>query len=289
MSDLSRQEELSAAAVADADQARRFGGVARLYGAAAYARLIGSHVVVIGIGGVGSWAAEALARSAVGRITLIDLDQIALSNANRQIHALDHSFGRAKVEAMSERIVAINPRAQVHAIEDFVTEENVAALLSRCGAVDVVLDCIDQVRPKAALLARCKQQRIAVVTCGAAGGRLDPTRIRRDDLARAHGDPLLAKVRYRLRRHHGFATQSSAARVRKFGITAVFSDEPVRPPAGEPACAPDARAFQGLSCAGFGSSVAMTAPLGFAAAAAALALLAKVPQERASSTPTDVA
>lgn len=270
MSDLSRQEALAARS-GEGDLARRFGGVARLYGTAAYERFAGAHVAVIGIGGVGSWAAEALARSAVGRISLIDLDHIAESNANRQIHALGDAFGRAKVEAMAERIVAINPAAQVHAIDAFVTEDNVARLLAHPERlIDAVIDCIDEVRAKAALLAWCRSQRVAAITCGAAGGRVDPTRIRHGDLARAHGDPLLAKLRYRLRRHHGFPADSGTARVRKFGIMAVFSDEPIRRPFGA-ACdvAP-----QGLACAGYGSSVSVTAPLGFAAVALALQLLA---------------
>jgi tRNA threonylcarbamoyladenosine dehydratase len=168
--------------------------VARLYGAAAFGRLVAAHAVVVGVGGVGSWAAEALARSGVGRITLIDLDHVAESNINRQIHALDGTLGQAKVLAMAARIAVINPDCRVDCIEEFVTPDNVGTLLPQA---DVVIDCIDQVVAKAALLAWCRQQRIAVITCGAAGGRRDPTRIRRDDLARATGDPLLAKLRHR--------------------------------------------------------------------------------------------
>jgi tRNA A37 threonylcarbamoyladenosine dehydratase len=268
-------------AASSADVARRFGGVARLYGGPAQARFAAAHAVVVGIGGVGSWAAEALARSAVGRLTLVDLDHIAESNTNRQIHALGAAYGRAKVDAMAERIRAINPAAQVQTVEDFVTPDNAAELLGRLQPVDVVVDCIDQVQAKAALLAQCRRLGVLVVTCGAAGGRLDPTRLRSDDLARAQGDPLLAKLRYRLRRQHGFPAEA-AGRVRKFGISAVFSDEPVRRPLAAE-CAVDLRgvdtgqaaaAPQGLSCAGYGSAVTVTAPLGFAAAAVALRLLA---------------
>ena len=289
MSDLSRQTAL-AARTADADLDRRFGGVARLYGVAAHARFVAAHVAVIGIGGVGSWAAEALARSAVGQITLVDLDHIAESNTNRQIHALGDAYGRAKVETMAERILAINPAARVHAIDDFVSADNVDELLARPGRpIDVVIDCIDQVQPKAALLAHCRAQRIAVVTCGAAGGRLDPTRIRHDDLARAHGDPLLAKLRYRLRRQYRFPAEGTTGRLRKFGIAAVFSDEPVRKPAPVGHCGAEDAAPQGLSCAGYGSSVTVTAPLGFAAVAVALRLLAAAVQPDAGLAPAGIA
>lgn len=249
----------------DADPQRRFGGVARLYGGAAYARFARAHAVVVGIGGVGSWAAEALARSGVGALTLVDLDHIAESNTNRQIHALGDEYGKAKVVAMAARIEQINPACRVTAIDEFVTPDNATTLLP---AADVVLDCIDQVSAKAALIAHCRAQRFEVVTCGGAGGRIDPTRIRQDDLARAHGDPLLSKVRYRLRRQFGFP-RDSARRTPKFGVAAVFSDEPIRRPSEE--CDPSAR----LACAGYGSSVAVTAALGFAAVAAALQALAR--------------
>jgi tRNA A37 threonylcarbamoyladenosine dehydratase len=228
-----------------ADLERRFAGVARLYGEAGMARLRAARVAVVGIGGVGSWAAEALARSHVGAISLIDLDHIAESNTNRQIHALGDAYGKAKVLAMAERIAAIDPSCLVHAVDAF-----------------------DQVSAKAALIAACRVQAIAVVTCGAAGGRLDPIRLRQDDLARASGDPLLAKVRYRLRRHHGFPRESGG-RVRRFGVTAIYSDEPIRVPQ---ECSPQAR----LACAGFGSTVAVTGAMGFAAAAAALQHLARL-------------
>lgn len=251
----------------EANLQRRFGGVARLYGGTAYQRFARAHAVVIGIGGVGSWAAEALARSGVGAITLVDLDHIAESNTNRQIHALGDEYGKAKVLATAQRIAAINPACRVTTIEEFVSPENVAVLIP---AADVVVDCIDQVSAKAALIAHCRGRRVAVVTCGGAGGRTDPTRIRHDDLARVAGDPLLSKVRYRLRRAYGFPRESER-RTPKFGVVAVFSDEPVRKPAED--CDPAAR----LACAGYGSSVAVTAPLGFAAVAVVLQALAQQP------------
>ncbi len=246
---------------------RRFGGVARLYGAAGFERLQAARVAVVGVGGVGSWAAEALARSGVGAIDLIDLDHVAESNLNRQVHALDATLGQAKVQAMAERIAAIAPACRVTRIEDFVTPDNVAALLP---AADVVLDCIDQVRAKAALLADCVAQGRRVWVSGAGGGRTDPLRLRSADLAQARGDPLLAQLRYRLRRDHGFTREPQ----RKFGIVAVYSDEPVRPPAadGRPATMPQAA---GLACAGYGSAVTVTAALGLALAAAALNALAR--------------
>ncbi len=250
---------------------RRFAGVVRLYGAAAFDRFVAAHAIVVGIGGVGSWAAEALARSGVGRITLVDLDHVAESNINRQIHALDGTLGQAKVLAMAARIAAINAACRVDCIEEFVTPANVGTLLPHA---DVVIDCIDQVVAKASLLAWCRQQRVAVVTCGAAGGRRDPTRIRRDDLARATGDPLLAKLRHRLRREHGFPREGSSGRTLKFGILAVFSDEPVLAPLAPADCAVESPQSQGLACSGYGSSVTVTAPLGFAAAALALDELA---------------
>jgi tRNA threonylcarbamoyladenosine dehydratase len=247
-----------------AQLARRFGGVARLYGETAAACFRASHVVVVGIGGVGSWTAEALARSAVGELTLVDLDHIAESNANRQIHALDPAFGKPKVSAMQERIAAINPVCRVHAVDEFAGDDNAARLI---GGADVVVDCVDQVRAKVALIVAARAAGVALISCGAAGGRSDPTRVRCDDLGLVVGDPLLSKVRYRLRRAHGFP---AAAIVRaRFGVAGVYSDEPVRRPGDA-----DARLSAGLACAGYGSSVALTATMGFVAAAQVLDLLA---------------
>ena len=253
------------------DLERRFAGVARLFGEAGYTRLRAARVAVVGVGGVGSWAAEALARSGVGAITLIDLDHIAESNTNRQIHALGDAYGRSKVQAMAERIAAIDPSCAVVPVEEFVDADNAARLVA---GHDLVLDCIDQVSAKAALIAACRAQLVAVVTCGAAGGRIDPTRLRQDDLARASGDPLLAKVRYRLRRHHGFPRESGG-RIRRFDVAAVYSDEPIRTPQ---ECSPQAR----LACAGYGSTVAVTGAMGFAAAAVALRHLASAAERFAA-------
>ncbi|PKO85812.1 MAG: tRNA cyclic N6-threonylcarbamoyladenosine(37) synthase TcdA [Betaproteobacteria bacterium HGW-Betaproteobacteria-12] len=247
------------------DHERRFGGVARLYGEEGSARLRNAHAVVVGIGGVGSWSAEALARTAVGRITLIDLDMVAESNANRQVHALDDLWGKAKVEAMAERILAINPSCSVHCVEDFVTPENVGEILA--GDYSVIIDAIDQVRAKVAMIVHCRQRRMPIVVAGAAGGQTDPTRIVISDLSQTVQDPLLAKVRSQLRREHGFPRDS-----KKFGVSAVYSTEPLRYPKADSSCAV-ATSPAGLNCAGFGSSVCVTAVFGMTAAARAIDLI----------------
>ncbi|MDR0578608.1 MAG: tRNA threonylcarbamoyladenosine dehydratase [Candidatus Accumulibacter sp.] len=247
------------------DLERRFGGVRRLHGSAVFRRFQRARVVVAGLGGVGSWAAEALARSAIGAITLIDLDMVAESNVNRQIHALDGAFGKPKVDAVAARIRGVNPVCRVETIEDFVTPENVPALIGR--DFDYLIDAIDQVRAKAAMIAWCVWNGLPLVTAGGAGGQSDPARIGIADLARAVQDPLLAKVRSRLRKEHGFTRDPG----KKFGVPAVFSTEPVRlpEPEQENACAAPA-APAGLNCAGYGSSVCVTATFGLFAASAAL-------------------
>jgi len=255
----------------DVDLQRRFSGVTRLYGDRAAERFRVARVVVVGIGGVGSWAAEALARSAIGHLALVDLDHVAESNTNRQIHALGDAYGMAKVVAMARRVQEINPACTVRAIDEFATADNAAALVA--GA-DVVLDCIDQVIAKVALIAAAKAAGVPVVTCGAAGGRFDPTRVRCDDLARLKGDPLLARVRNKLRRDHGFPRDARDGKLPpRFGVVGVYSDEPLQRPA--PACDSDGRPVTGaaLACAGYGSSVVVTATMGFVVAGQALTLL----------------
>ncbi len=257
--------------MSDVDFERRFGGVRRLYGDAGLESFKKAHVCVIGIGGVGSWAAEALARNAVGRITLIDLDNIAESNVNRQLHAVDGAFGKAKVTAMAERIHSINPDCEVHEIEDFITPENAEILLA--GGYDVVLDAIDDAKAKVAIAAYCRARKVPLVMTGGAGGRLDPTRIQSADLAKATGDRLLAKVRNQLRRDHGFPKGDKS----KFGIQCIYSDEQVQKPQND-SCEADA-AITGLNCAGYGSSVCVTAPFGMAAAALVLNLMIGIPAQ----------
>ena len=281
------------------DITRRFGGVSRLYGDAGLAKFQAAHVVVIGLGGVGSWAAEALARNAIGSITLIDLDNIAESNVNRQIHALDGAFGKAKVTAMAERVSAINPHCILCEIEDFITPSNLVGLLGGfCSAgdspakvaIDCIVDCIDDASAKAALAAFCKQQKITLIMTGGAGGRLDATKIKVADLSAVQGDKLLAKVRNLLRRDFNFPKASNTKKSAKFGVQAVYSDENIiKPAANAPghllsnslheldsprihAGAGDAQnnAITGLNCAGYGSSVSVTATFGFVAAQLAL-------------------
>ncbi len=245
---------------------RRFGGVLRLYGADGLARMQAAHVAVVGVGGVGSWAAEALARSGVGALTLIDLDMVAESNTNRQIQALGENYGRAKVDVMAERIRGINPNCQVKTVEEFVTPDNTAELLH--PALDYVIDAIDQVKVKAAMIAHCRRSHLAIVTAGAAGGQFDPTRITVADLARTEQDPLLSKVRALLRRNHGFPRKAGE----KFGVPAIYSSEPVTYP--ERSCNAE-HGPVGLGCAGFGSSVCVTASFGLAAAAHVLQALSR--------------
>ena len=252
-----------------ADTQRRFGGIERLYGAGALARATAAHITVIGIGGVGSWAAEALARSGIGRLTLIDLDHVAESNINRQVQALGTTLGAAKVAAMRERILAINPDCTVECVEDFIDEDNVARLLPGC---DAVVDAIDQVRAKAAFIAYCRRAGLRIVTTGGAGGRRDPTRIEITDLSRTTQDALASKVRARLRKEYGFSRDPK----QKFGVDCVYSPE--QAPRGDASCAVPAVEFDagaGLNCAGYGSSVAVTASFGFAAAARVLAAILK--------------
>lgn len=247
---------------ADVDAERRFGGIVRLYGEQAAARLWRAHACVVGIGGVGSWAVEALARSGVGRLTLIDLDHIAESNINRQIHALDMTLGQAKVEAMRVRIAGISPLARVETVDDFVTCDNAAELLH---GFDVVIDAIDQVSAKLAIVLACRAARIPLVVAGGAGGKTDPSRIRVSDLSRTEQDPLLAKLRKRMRAEHGFPRNPK----RSFGIPAIYSDEPLRYPEAEASCEVPT-GLQGLACAGYGSSVVVTASFGLFAASRAI-------------------
>lgn len=256
----------------DIDFDRRFGGIARLYGAHALARFRTAHVCVIGVGGVGSWIVEALARSAIGNITMIDLDNVAESNVNRQIHALTDTLGKAKVTALAERIAQINPTCRVTEVEDFITPDNLDEMIGSRG-FDYVIDAIDSVKAKTALIAYCREKGIKLITVGGAGGQTDPTRIEVRDLSRTEQEPLLAKVRKRLRAEHGFPRGTK----NKFGIDAVFSTEPLRFPELEGACdldTEDKSGVTGLNCAGFGSAMVVTASFGLVAAARVLNNLA---------------
>jgi tRNA threonylcarbamoyladenosine dehydratase len=260
------------AALPEIDFDRRFAGIARLYGDAALMRFRSARVCVIGVGGVGSWVVEALARSAIGHITMIDLDNLAESNVNRQIHALTDTLGKAKVTVLSERIAQINPYCHVTEIEDFVTADNLHQMIGPAN-YDYVIDAIDNVRAKTALIAYCRERSIRLITIGGAGGQIDPTKIEIRDLCRTEQEPLLAKVRKRLRAEHGFPRGTK----NKFGIDAVFSTEPLRFPQIDDACAlgtDDQTGITGLNCAGFGSAMVVTAAFGLVAAAQVLRKLA---------------
>ena len=253
----------------------RFDGLARLYGQAGLKRLVAAHVMVVGVGGVGSWVVEALARSAVGTLTLVDLDELCISNINRQLPALDSTLGRAKVEVMAERVRAINPDCCVHERLEFFTAENAERLLGDADASlrpDVVVDAIDAVANKCRLIALCHARKIPVVVCGGAGGRRDPTQIRLTDLALATHDRLLSEVRKRLRKEHGFPRNG-----KKFGLPCVCSAEvPVFPQRDGTVCAAAAAPSEPgesrrLNCDwGFGSATQVTGAFGFAAAAVAV-------------------
>jgi tRNA A37 threonylcarbamoyladenosine dehydratase len=239
------------------DLHRRFAGLERLYGVAGAASIQAAHVAVVGIGGVGSWAAEALARSGVGRLTLIDLDHVSESNINRQIHALDSTVGQAKVLAMQQRIAQINPECVVHGIEEFVEPGNWPAILPE--GVDAVIDCCDQVKAKTAMAAWAREGRTLFITVGAAGGKRLAHKVDIDDLSAVTHDPLLAQLRYRLRREHGAPKEG-----RKIGIPCVFSRESVAAP--DPSCAVEGGGDGTLNCSGYGSVVSVTATFGQCAA-----------------------
>jgi tRNA A37 threonylcarbamoyladenosine dehydratase len=259
----------------DSDAERRFGGLARLYGPQAIAALRQARVAVVGIGGVGSWAAEALARHGVGALTLIDLDHIAESNINRQVHALSETLGQSKVAAMAARVKGINPDCQVTTVDDFLTPDNVSEILPE--TLDVVIDCTDQMSAKVAMALQARARSQALIVCGGAGGKTNLLALRVGDLAEATHDALLARLRNILRKQHGFARASTQAgkprkRIPKMGVRVLWLDQPaILPEAWQeaPQATPDA-GLQGLSCAGYGSSVTVTASMGLAAAAEAV-------------------
>jgi tRNA A37 threonylcarbamoyladenosine dehydratase len=267
--DTSNTQLLAAALEDEVDFARRFGGIARLYGERALERFRAAHVCVIGVGGVGSWVVEALARSAIGQLTLIDLDNVAESNINRQIQATTSTIGLPKIEALKRRIAEINPFCEVTLVEDFIDPDNLDTMIG-ADRYDYVIDAIDSVKAKAALIAYCSEHGIPMVTSGGAGGQLDPTKVEIRDLARTEQEPLLKKVRKILRARYGFAKGEK----NKYHIDAVFSMEPLRYPDSGDACEVDANSVTGLNCAGFGSSMVVTATFGMVAAGHVLRKLA---------------
>ena len=249
------------------DYDARFAGIRRLYGAAEADIIRSAHICVVGIGGVGSWSAEALARSGVGRISLIDHDDIAASNSNRQIHTLSSTLEQSKVEVMAERILQINPDCDVRFIDDFVTDSNMQKYLH--GDYHFVIDAIDSIRFKAAMIYYCRRYKIPIITTGGAGGLIDPTQIQVADLSRTWNDPLAAKVRATLRNKYGFSKNTK----RSFGVPCVFSTEQQRYPNTDGSVGHAKPGIKGasLDCNfGFGSSSCVTASFGFAAVAWAL-------------------
>ncbi|NOH69895.1 tRNA cyclic N6-threonylcarbamoyladenosine(37) synthase TcdA [Vibrio pectenicida] len=244
---------------------QRFGGTRRLYGHSQVEILRAAHVCVIGIGGVGSWAVEALARTGIGQLTLIDMDDVCVTNINRQIHAMNGNIGQSKIEVMAERVKLINPDCQVNLIDDFIAPDNQHEYLTK--DFDYVLDAIDSVKAKASLLAYCRSNKIKVITTGGAGGQVDPTQIKVADLTKTIQDPLAKKIKDTLRRHHNFPQNPQ----RKFGIECVFSTEQLKYPQPDGTVCNMKSTAEGpkrMDCAsGFGAATVVTATFGFVAVA----------------------
>jgi len=262
------------------DYEERFGGIQRLYGVQQAQRIRQANVCVIGIGGVGSWAVEALVRSGVEKLTLIDKDRISSSNINRQIHSLDDTLQASKIATMAARIQLINPACKCELIEDYINETNLFDYVDR--RFDFVIDAIDSIQHKAAIIYYCKRNKIPVVTTGGAGGLTDPTAITIADLTRTWNDALAAKVRSRLRYQYGYTKNSK----RTFGVKCVFSTEQQRYPNADGSvdfCKPGIQG-ETLDCyTGFGSSTAVTASFGFAAAAYVMKQVCKDVKENANT------
>ncbi|WP_425602441.1 tRNA threonylcarbamoyladenosine dehydratase [Luteibacter aegosomatis] len=253
-------------------QAERFAGIERLYGRGSLGRLADAHVCVIGVGGVGSWAAEALARSGIGRLTLIDGDDVCLSNTNRQLHALDGQYGKPKVGVLAERAHAINPLMRLEAVESFLTPSNLDDLLDR--HYDVVIDACDALKVKLETIVWCRRRKLPLVTVGAAGGRTDPTLIRVRDLSRTEHDAMLSMIRKKLRQEHGFPRNPQ----RFFGVSAVYSMQNVQYPQPDGSVCgvrpPGSDALK-LDCGGgLGAATHVTGAFAFAAVGKALEKLA---------------
>jgi len=250
---------------------QRFSGIARLYGSEALAQLAQAHMLVAGLGGVGSWSAEALARSGVGHITLVDLDDICITNSNRQIHALQGSIGQPKTAIMQDRLLAINPEMRITVVDDFLAKENITQLVT--PEHDMIIEATDAATIKAAMIAYCSARKIGIVTVGSAGGKRDPRAVTSDDLARTCSDPMLAKVRQHLYKFYRFARDSN----RKFRVDAIYSTEQmVYPKPNGEVCQQKAVLQAGhtsvkLDCtSGFGSSTMVTATFGLIAASRAI-------------------
>lgn len=253
---------------------RRFQGTQTLYSKAAVNIFAAAHVYVIGIGGVGSWVAEALARTAIGQITLIDLDVLVASNVNRQLPALDSTFGQSKIAAMGDRLTQINPRLQLHLIDDFLSADNVVTLLpnratAKAAADDnrpiIILDCVDDMDAKLAITLHCRFNKLKLICAGGAGGKIDPRQVTVSDLKDSYQDPLLAKLRTKLRHEKGINT----ALKQKFGIKCVYSTEP-------PRVSKDSQSG-GLHCGGYGSAVVVTSVVAMIMVSEALQMISASP------------
>lgn len=264
----------------------RFAGIDRLYGAGAASRLAQAHVCVVGIGGVGSWAVEALARSGVGELTLIDADDVCVSNTNRQLHALEGEYGKAKVEVMAQRARAINPAIKVHVVADFLTSSNLWQLLGRDESrpYDAVLDACDALKVKVEMIAFCKRRKIPIVVSGSAGGRVDPTLVTSRDLSKTEHDAMLALVRQKLRDDYGWTRNPK----RYFGVQAVFSRENANYPQADGTVCKTRVSSEGalkLDCSGgLGAATHLTGTFAFVAVSRVLAKLLEAKEKR---SPTD--
>jgi len=249
-------------ALSPVDLDRRFGGLKRLWGDHGAQACLSAHVVVVGLGGVGSWAVEALARSGIRALTLIDLDHVSESNINRQIQATDLTLGQAKSAALKERIHQFHPGCFVHSVEEFVAADNVAELLAHsmelAGPISAVLDACDQVSAKLALSLWAHRHRVPFVTVGAAGGKKWAQSVQVADLSKVTHDPLLARLRQKLRKEHGYPSGG-----KRMKLTCVYSTEPIS----QPMASCDTVVHDGtLNCHGYGSLVTVTASMGMTAA-----------------------
>jgi tRNA threonylcarbamoyladenosine dehydratase len=252
----------------------RFSGIARLYGLDGLEKLRQAHVMVIGVGGVGSWAAEAIARSGVNQISLMDMDDICVTNTNRQLHALQSNIGQQKIDCMGERLQQINPEIKVNLIDDFLSQDNIVEHIGK--NIDFVIDAIDSVPVKAALIAHCKRHKIPIITTGAAGGQLDPTQITIGDLNKTFNDPLAKKTRSMLRRHHNFSRNPK----RTYSVPCVYSQEQLKYPKPDGSVCGQKFIAEGetkLDCSGgFGAATMVTATFGLVAASHVVKKLAQV-------------
>lgn len=253
---------------------RRFGGIARLYGKDALEKFHNAHICVVGLGGVGSWAAEALVRSGIGSLTLIDLDDICLSNTNRQLHATAENVGKLKTEVMQQRLKTINPDCHIQSVEDFINQDNLSSYFDpKKNRADFILDAIDSVRDKIALLAYCKRYKLKIITVGGAAGKKDPTKITIADLGKTIHDPLASKVRERLKYKYKIQQDGKG----KIGIPCVYSTEQITYPQRSGAVCRSKKLASGgikMDCeTGLGSITTITATFGFTAVSHILASL----------------